>query len=103
LERWFPKEKIDVPVAEYLDIILYSREQILSESAAMNEEFTLGENIAWGIVSVKAQLEDYETPMQPITILRNALGQDQGGSGVPLIREKYDESVAYWQVNASVK
>jgi hypothetical protein len=69
----------------------------------MNEEFTLGENIAWGIVSVKAQLEDYETPMTPITMLRNALGKEQGGSGVTLVREKYEESVAYWQVNATIK
>ena len=27
----------------------------------------------WGIISVKAQDEDFETPMQPITIMRNSL------------------------------
>ena len=27
----------------------------------------------WGIISVKAQDEDYETPMQPVTIMRNSL------------------------------
>jgi hypothetical protein len=28
-------------------------------------------------------------PMDPITILRNALGKESGGSGVPLNNEKY--------------
>ena len=29
----------------------------------------------WGIISVKGQLCDYELPMQPITVMRNALGR----------------------------
>lgn len=49
----------------------------------------------WGIISVKGQTEDYECPMTPITIMRNALGRDEGGSGVPVDREKYDASVEY--------
>lgn len=38
----------------------------------------------WGIVSIKAQDEPYETPMAPITMMRNALGKEYGGSGVPI-------------------
>jgi hypothetical protein len=57
----------------------------------------------WGIISVKGQLCDYELPMQPITIMRNALGKDQGGSGVPLVFEKYMESVNFWKKNVSLK
>ena len=56
----------------------------------------------WGLISVKGQLETFELPMTPITILRNALGKEEGGSGVPLDRAKYLESVAYWQNNASI-
>ena len=52
--------------------------------------------------SIKAQDESHETPMQPITMLRNALGKAQGGSGVPLERAKYDASVAYWAEHATV-
>ena len=52
------------PVAEYLDIILYSREQIRKETAAMGKEED-GETAPWGIISVKAQDVDYELPMQP--------------------------------------
>ena len=43
----------------------------------------------YGIVSVKPTDVDYETPMDPITIMRNALGKEEGGSGVPLNKEKY--------------
>lgn len=36
----------------------------------------------FGIVSVKPTDFNYETPMDPITIMRNALGKEHGGSGV---------------------
>jgi hypothetical protein len=47
---------------------------------------------AWG-----CQDEDYELPMSPITIMRNALGRAEGGSGVPLDKAKYDAAVEYWE------
>eukprot|EP00965_Chrysotila_dentata_P243186 6205276-Pleurochrysis_carterae.AAC.6 len=56
----------------------------------------------WGIISVKAQDVDYELPMQPITMMRNALGKSEGGSGVPLVREKYNESVNFWKQHAPI-
>lgn len=56
----------------------------------------------WGIISVKSQDVDYEVPMQPITMMRNALGKEEGGSGVPLSREKYTESVNFWKKHAPV-
>ena len=40
----------------------------------------------FGIISVKPSEVPYETPMDPITIMRNALGKEEGGSGVPLNR-----------------
>ncbi len=57
----------------------------------------------WGIISVKGQLEEFETPMSPITMLRNALGKEEGGSGVPLDRKKYLASVDYWSQHASLR
>lgn len=39
---------------------------------------------------------------QPITIMRNALGRDEGGSGVKLEREAYEASAAYWAERAAV-
>lgn len=89
-----------VPKAKYLDLILYSREQIKIENEAMKTTNT--DTAEWGIISIKAQNEPFETPMQPITMMRNALGKDQGGSGVPLSREKYNESVKFWDNNVSL-
>jgi hypothetical protein len=40
-----------IPKAEWLDIILYSKEQVDLENEAMNESFEL--NAPWGIVSIK--------------------------------------------------
>lgn len=104
LVRWFPAENIkqdDLPVAKYLDLILYSRDQINKENESMGQEKN-AETAPWGIVSIKAQDVDYELPMTPITAMRNALGKDEGGSGVPLDREKYMEAVDYWSKHANV-
>jgi hypothetical protein len=82
-----------------LDVILYSREQIIKELAALPSKGNIAEipDVPWGIISIKAQNEDHETPMQPITMMRNALGREEGGSGVPLDRSKYDAAVSYWR------
>ncbi len=40
--------------------------------------------------------------VQPITIMRNALGQEEGGSGVPLDKAAYEASLAFWQDRAPV-
>lgn len=92
------------PVAKYLDLILYSREQIIKENIAMGKVAVAGEEetAPWGIVSIKAQDVAHELPMTPITILRNALGKEQGGSGAELNREAYMESVTYWKDHATV-
>lgn len=52
--------------------------------------------------SIKAQDEPFETPMQPITMMRNSLGREEGGSGVPLNREAYEASTTYWQTHAAI-
>ena len=83
LVRWFPAETApEPPVAKFLDIILYSREQIRKEAAAMGRADD-GETAPWGIISVKAQDVDYELPMQPITMMRNALGAEVCGTTTP--------------------
>jgi len=47
---------------------------------------------------VKGQDENFEIAMTPITIMRNALGKEEGGSGVPLTREEYKKAVEYWAI-----
>lgn len=105
LQRFIPLDLLggadQLPVAKYLDLILYSREQIQKENESMGKDKG-DETAPWGIVSIKAQDVDYELPMNPITVMRNSLGKDQGGSGVPLDRDAYMESVNYWKDNVVV-
>jgi len=91
LVRWF--EGLEPPVAEYLVPILYSREQMAKEGTPIEAD--------WGIVGCLYTMEPEEIPMVPITMLRNALGVEEGGSGVPLDREAYARSVAFWSRHAN--
>lgn len=107
LTRWFDADALgERAPAAWLDVILYSRAQLLKERdalpAADKEAVGPLPNAPWGIISVKAQDEAGETPMQPITVMRNALGRGEGGSGVPLDPAKYRASVDYWCDRAPV-
>jgi len=56
-----------------------------------------------GIVSIKAQDVNFELPMQPITAMRNAMGPEHGGSGIPIDKDSYMEAYKYWNHHANVK
>ncbi len=104
LVRYFPKESFKTETAKYLDLILYSREQIRKENAAMNNvDPNESLDYEWGVVSVKPQDQDFELPMTPITSMRNALGVEYGGSGSPLDQEKYRKAVEFWSKHALIK
>ncbi|HWU76797.1 MAG TPA: DUF3228 family protein [Rhodanobacter sp.] len=91
LVRWF--DGIDPPVANYLLPILYSREQLAREGSPIDAD--------WGVVGCLYTVEPEEIPMVPITMLRNALGVGEGGSGVPLDRAAYRRAVAFWESHAN--
>lgn len=91
LVRWF--EGIEPPVADYLVVILYSAAQLAREDAPIQGD--------WGIVGCLYTQVPEEIPMAPITMMRNALGVEEGGSGVPIDREAYRRSVAFWERNAN--
>ncbi|KLJ01003.1 DUF3228 family protein [Luteimonas sp. FCS-9] len=91
LVRWF--EGVEAPVAAYLIPILYSRDQMAKEGTAIDAD--------WGVVGCLYTMTPEEIPMAPITMLRNALGVEEGGSGVPLDRDAYRRSVAFWDANAN--
>ena len=100
------KEKIED--AKYLDLILYSKEQIISEMTEMKfEEKEINEmknkDFDWGIISIKPLNVNHELPFVPITIMRNSLGKNEGGSGVPIDRKKYMEGVEFWSKNVELK
>jgi hypothetical protein len=91
LVRWF--EGLVPPVAQYLIPILYSRAQLAKEGTAIDAD--------WGVVGCMYTADPVETPMAPITMMRNALGVEEGGSGVALDREAYRRSVEFWETHAN--
>jgi hypothetical protein len=91
LVRWF--EGVEAPVARYVIPILYSRDQLRMEGETIHAD--------WGVVGCLYTLEPEEIPMAPITMMRNALGIAEGGSGVALDRAAYQRSVAFWECNAN--
>lgn len=91
LVRWF--QGVEPPVADYLLPILYSREQLEKEGSPINGD--------WGIVGCMYTDVPEEIPMAPITMMRNALGVSEGGSGVPLDPAAYRRSVEYWRHHAN--
>jgi hypothetical protein len=91
LTRWF--EGLEPPKAGYLIAILYSREQMSREGEELDAD--------WGVVGVLATTTPEEIPMAPITMMRNALGVEQGGSGVAIDRDAYDRSVQFWNTHAN--
>jgi hypothetical protein len=108
LVRWMeskdlPGGSVDaLPKAKWLDVILYSREQIRKENEATGTP-TAETDAPWGIISVKSQDDPFELPMTPITMMRNALGKEEGGSGVTLNREEYDKAVKYWENHVFIR
>jgi len=91
LVRWF--EGVEPPVARYLVAILYSRSQLEKEGSPVDAD--------WGVVGCMYTSEPEEIPMAPITMMRNALGVAEGGSGVPLDAGDYRRSVAFWSKHAN--
>jgi hypothetical protein len=103
LIEYLDRNEYPPPDSTYLDVILYSREQVIKENLSMGVTPPDVNSPPWRIISVKGQLCDYELPMQPITIMRNALGTAEGGSEVPLDRRYYMDSVTFWTKHVAIK
>ena len=110
LIRYIPLDKIDrnkINDAKYLDLILYSKEQIVKESIAMKMEeshieYLKNTDFDYGIISIKPINMDKELPFTPITMMRNALGVSEGGSGIEIDRKKYMDGVEFWSKNVMI-
>ena len=101
--RWF-ELPLPAPKAEYLMLVLYSKEQIDKENKENPDKVFYDEFDAdWGIVAILGTLDSVEEPMVPATIIRNSMGIEYGGSGVPLDKETYLKSCDYWDKHAIVK
>ena len=76
------------PKAEWLDVILYSREHLASEGIEIEGD--------WGVAAVLGVEKPTQTPLKRSTLERNAKGTDAGGNGFDVTAEQYAESDAYW-------
>jgi hypothetical protein len=81
--------------AKYLCVIVYDKAQMQKEGTAINADYA--------VVNILRLMTLEEPPLPPITMMRNALGVSEGGSGVPLDRAKYMASVEFWTKNVAVK
>lgn len=88
-------EGIEAPVAPFVHLILYSREQLEKENESLTAD--------WGIVSIQTAATAMVEPMRPITAMRNALGIEEGGSGVAIDKKAYLESAEYWSKYAIIR
>jgi len=105
VNRWV-ELPIEKPKAEWLMLVLYSKEQLEKEAnleKEINNEDYFSFNADYGIVAILGQSHPNEEPMKPETMIRNALGIEEGGSGVPLNKEKYLQSVEFWDKHVTVK
>ena len=82
-------------MAEYIHLILYSREQMEKEDDPVEAD--------WAIVSIGTSSTVEVEPMRPITAMRNALGVEEGGSGVSIDHDSYRASVDYWSKNIMIR
>ncbi len=94
LMRYFPGEHLNLK-AKYLCVIVYDKNQMAKEGTKINADY--------GIVNILRLMDLTEPPLPPITMMRNALGINEGGSGVPINRTEYLASVYFWDKNISVK
>ena len=102
LTRYFPVGSVELVVAEHIEVILYTKEQLIKESKNQDKKDYSG--CDYDIVCVNAEPTEKSSPMVPNTIVRNYLGKDFGGSGTEGIdEEEYKESVTFWQEHAIIK
>lgn len=91
--------------ANYIVLVLYSKRQLEKEFKPKEEgqEFYFDDSVEWGIVSIMGTMEPKPDPLVPITIMRNALGIEEGGNGETLNKDSYNESVEFWSKYILVK
>lgn len=82
-----------------LSSCIVQRQAITVSSLLCNLQATVAGAFSLG---APCQVRSHLFALQPITIMRNSLGTEEGGSGVPLDRQKYEESAAYWDQRAAI-
>ena len=90
---WVEAQDVEVPKAEWLDVILYSREHLKDEGIIIEGD--------WGVVTVLGVPTCEQTPPTRVTIERNAAGVDAGGNGKKVSPAQLAKSDQYWYPTGS--
>jgi len=93
--RSFPCPRYERERAKFLQVILYSDEQLAKEDKD-NPNRVFEPNL-WSVVLYRGQNTDKKLPMEDSIMLRNALGIDEGGSGVPIDHQDWEECISHWE------
>jgi len=96
LKRWFPEDKVQPDVGAFLDIVLYTKEQINADRVKSHKP-PFESDATYYIVAIKAQPLPCVLPLQPEQILRNAFMR-----GLAMDRKEYQEAVTFWEKHALV-
>ena len=104
LSRWFHPyaggdHRVEGISPHHVDVILYTKEQLVAEGKKSGMPDYSGAD--FDVVSVNAEMEE-KVPMLPITLLRNALGKEYGGSGAELDPKTYAKAVEFWHRHAMI-
>lgn len=110
LVRWFLLDESCglPPTARYLEIIVYHKSQVATMGMGdlHGHEPTTRMGVAdcpWRVVSIKGQDTKEEIPLQPVTMMRNALPRAAGGCDFPLDAQKYNKSVIFWETHCMLR
>lgn len=106
LSRWCELPPgFEMPRANYIVCVLYSRDQLFNEFVSKNEnvEFYFDENVLYGIVAILGTTTPEPEPLVPITTMRNCLGIEEGGNGTLMNRAEYMKSIEFWNNHIMVK
>ena len=109
LSRWVElPHSFYIPLANRLIFILYSKEQLRLEAEKTGKDLKefdelYTDTIEYGAIAAFAVSGNSIDPMVPITMMRNALGCEEGGNGVPLNRDLYMQSIEFWDKNILIK
>ncbi|MFT5130270.1 MAG: hypothetical protein ACI8W8_003899 [Rhodothermales bacterium] len=86
---------VEPPLAPFVHLIIYSRAQLEKEDEPVDAD--------WGIVAINASAGPAVDPMRPITMMRNGLGVEHGGSDVEIDPVAYAASVDFWSRHVMVR
>ncbi len=111
LSRWAELPPgFSLPTANYVVCVLYSREQLALEyekkqytGEGDKPKFYMSEAADYGIVAIMGTVNPEADPMIPVTMMRNALGMEEGGNSAKLNRDLYMKSAKFWDEHVMVK